>query len=121
MWYTASEIRKVRMSNAVKLHKHTGPKKEGMLTTASTTRVCITVSGMVDGAASELLCLLISHIPLVTVIEDTVSKGGTGTNREDVAVEASTVTVAIVKLWSSLVPSGHHSSYRQTVSLWGKR
>ena len=45
-----------------------------MLTTAGAATVSVPVCGMIDGTSPKLLGLLICQIPIVTIVENTVSE-----------------------------------------------
>lgn len=52
------------------------------LTSYDTTRIGISVCGMVDGSSTEFIGLIVCQIPAVSRVQYTVGKYRTGTNTE---------------------------------------
>ena len=49
----------------------------------------------IDTAARELMGLPVSEIPVIVLIEDTIGKGRTRADGEEIALEASSITVDV--------------------------
>lgn len=66
------------------------------LTSHNATGICISVGGMIDGTTAQLLCLLISHVPAVSRVKNTISIQRARAYAEHIASHAVTITVNVV-------------------------
>jgi len=59
------------------------------------TREGVTMTGCVDATAAKLLSFGIGEIPMITLVEDTIGKGRTRADGEEIALEASSIAVDV--------------------------
>lgn len=50
------------------------------------------------------------------LVEDSVSKGGTGPHTEEISMDAGGVVVHVIQLRASLVPACDHRAHAQTIA-----
>mmetsp|Transcript_26298 Transcript_26298/g.70141 ORF Transcript_26298/g.70141 Transcript_26298/m.70141 type:complete len:267 (-) Transcript_26298:50-850(-) len=83
---------------------------------ADTAGVRVAVSGVVDGALAQVDGLVDGQVGAVVRVEDAIRVGRARADREEVAMEARRVVVAVVELRAGLVPAGDHGAHAETVA-----
>lgn len=87
----------INKSVKVILEKLSGAPSTLPLTSHNATRICISVGGMIDGTTPQLVCLLISHVPAVARVNNTIRIQGARAYTEHIARHAVAITVNVVQ------------------------
>ena len=86
-----------------------------MVQVDGSTRVCVTMHGCEDAAATELESFFVCEVVFVFSVEDTVGEGLTGANAEEVSRETGTVAVYVVESGSFFL--GYASAHGSLVQI----
>jgi hypothetical protein len=62
---------------------------------ARVARECVAMAGRINAASSKLLGLSIGKVPVIALVEDTVSVGASRADRKQIALETSAIRVDI--------------------------
>jgi hypothetical protein len=87
-----------------------------MVDSDDTTRGSISVGSTGDSTDTEVNGFLDFHIVLIVSVENTISEGTTGTDREEVTRETGGVIIDVIEVSTSLIRSSEHSSHGESTS-----